>query len=98
MSPAISMATPSIPTGCPGQVHDAVDVTTPLRCGPVGGVAFAVRSGAAQSVEQGVQVADHGHEERVLNADAVGDYSLNEGQNRTADDGHVQNAGSSSCQ
>src|SRR5262245_42403867 len=56
-------------------------------------VPLAVRSGTAQAVEHDVRVADHRHEERVLDADAVGDNSLNDWQNGTADDGHVEKAG-----
>src|SRR5215510_15388018 len=61
-------------------------------------VPFAVRLRSAQSVIQDVQVADHGQEECVVNADAVSDYTLDHRENSTADDSHIKDARSISRQ
>src|SRR4029453_11166907 len=93
MSPAISMSNSSIrpetenPLLRPARRHHRV------RCGIASDGPFAVRSGTAEPIEHDIRVADYGHEERVLNADVIGDDPLHDGQNRAADDGHVEKAG-----
>ena len=57
-------------------------------------VPFAVRPGTAKPVEQNIQVANHGYKERVLKSHLVSNCPLNHGQDCTAYDGHIQDAGS----
>src|SRR6267143_949759 len=58
------------------------------------GVPLAVRLRSNQSVEQNVQVANHGKNERVVEPDMVCDGTLYHGKDCTAHDGHGQYAGS----
>src|SRR4026208_298094 len=58
------------------------------------GVPHAVWLRSAECIEHDVDVADHGNEEGMLNANLVGDRSLNQRQDCTADDRHIQKAGS----
>src|SRR5437660_8618963 len=61
-------------------------------------VTLAVWPRSAQRIEQNVQVANHGDEECVMNSDMVGNYALDQRDDRAPDNGHIQNAGTISCQ
>src|SRR6266481_2747542 len=61
-------------------------------------VTLAVWPRSAQCIEQNVQVANHGNEECMMNSDVIGNHALNKGHDRAADDRHIQNAGTISCQ
>jgi hypothetical protein len=65
-----------------------------LRCC----VPLAIGLRSAQSVEQDVQIADKGKYEGVVKSYMVSNDSLNYRENRTAHDGHIQDAGSASAQ
>src|SRR6266487_7169480 len=61
-------------------------------------VTLAVWSRSAQRIEQNVQVANHGDEECVMNSDMVGNYALNQRNDRAAHNSHIQNARTVTCQ
>src|SRR5258708_3820595 len=61
-------------------------------------VTLAVWLRSAKCVEQDVQIANHGDEECVMNSDMVGNHALDQRNDRAAHDGHIQNAGTISCQ
>src|ERR1700747_656396 len=61
-------------------------------------VSFAVWLRCTQCVIQDVQVADHRNEERMVNSNVVSNRTLDQRDDCAAHDGHVQNAGSISCQ
>ena len=56
-------------------------------------VSLAIWLRSAQSVEQDVQVAEHGEKEGVVKPNTVGNYTLDDRQYCAAHDGHVQDAG-----
>src|SRR5215469_15778393 len=55
-------------------------------------VALTIGFRAAQSEKQNVQVTDDRQEERVMNADAIGDPTLRNRNNCAANDGHNQDS------
>src|SRR4030095_17259034 len=71
---------------------------TPLTTRKQVRVAFAVWRRTFERVEQDVQVANHGKQKRVMNPDLIGNRSLYHWNDRTADDRHIHEARSSSCQ
>jgi hypothetical protein len=93
-------------SGAPS-LREEHDTTTPMReirtgilrfkdrlfsCHSRFRVPLAIRFRSAQSVEQDVQIAEHGEKERVVKSNMVGNHALDDGQDGAAHDGHIQDA------
>ena len=62
------------------------------------GESKAIRLGAAECVEQDVEVANHRQNESVMDTDTIGYDALDDRQDRAANNSHIQKARATSTQ